>query len=99
MTSERVYVDVLRLLKIEFRDFVQRARFESKNGIMPDQDFVKLFSNLPELMMLNEDLLRDFEERIRLWESESTTGKKNCRRDNQEGTLPQVVLCLHQGLL
>ena len=27
-------------------------------------------------MMLNEDLLRDFEERIRLWESESTTGKK-----------------------
>ena len=47
MTSERVYVDVLRLLNIEFRDYVQRARFESKNGIMPDQDFVKLFSNLP----------------------------------------------------
>merc|ERR1719410_3210274 len=69
MTSERVYVDVLRLLNIEFRDYVQRARFESKNGIMPDQDFVKLFSNLPELMMLNEDLLRDFEERINNWDS------------------------------
>ena len=68
MTSERVYVDVLRLLNIEFRDYVQRARFESKNGIMPDQDFVKLFSNLPELMMLNEDLLRDFEERINNWD-------------------------------
>ena len=68
MTSERVYVDVLRLLNIEFRDYVQRARFESKNGIMPDQDFVKLFSNLPELMMLNEDLLRDFEERISRWD-------------------------------
>ena len=35
---------------------------------MPDQDFVKLFSNLPELMMLNEDLLRDFEERINNWD-------------------------------
>merc|ERR1719410_1770712 len=68
MTSERVYVDVLRLLNIEFRDYVQRARFESKNGIMPDQDFVKLFSNLPELMMLNEDLLRDFQERINNWD-------------------------------
>ena len=68
MTSERVYVDVLRLLNIEFRDYVQRARFESKSGIMPDQDFVKLFSNLPELMMLNEDLLRDFEERISNWD-------------------------------
>ena len=67
-TSEKVYVDVLRLLNIEFRDYVQRARFESKSGIMPDQDFVKLFSNLPELMMLNEDLLRDFEERISNWD-------------------------------
>ena len=67
MTSERVYVDVLRLLNIEFREFVTRARAESKSGIMPDADFVKLFSNLPELMMLNEDLLRDFEERVENW--------------------------------
>lgn len=67
MTSERVYVDVLRLLNTEFREFVQKARSESKSGILPDQDFVKLFSNLPELMMLNEDLLRDFEERVENW--------------------------------
>ena len=67
MTSERVYVDVLRLLNTEFREYVQKARSESKSGILPDQDFVKLFSNLPELMMLNEDLLRDFEERIENW--------------------------------
>ena len=67
MTSERVYVDVLRLLNIEFREYVQRARAESRSGLLPDADFVKLFSNLPELMMLNEDLLRDFEERVANW--------------------------------
>ena len=69
MTSEKTYVDVLRLINIDFRDFVQKARLESKSGILPDHDFVKLFSNLPELMMLNEDLLRDFQERIDNWDS------------------------------
>jgi len=68
MTSEKVYVDVLKLINIEFRDYVQKARLESKSGILPDHDFVKLFSNLPELMMLNEDLLRDFEQRISKWD-------------------------------
>ena len=69
MSSEKVYVDVLRLLNTEFREYVQKARQESKSGLMPDQDFVKLFSNLPELQMLNEDLLRDFEARIENWEN------------------------------
>jgi len=69
MTSEKSYVDVLRLINIEFREFVQRHRKDSKSGIMPDQDFVQLFSNLPELMMLNEDLLRDFEDRVENWDS------------------------------
>merc|ERR1719481_294374 len=68
MTSEKSYVDVLKLINIDFRDYVQKARLESKSGILPDHDFVKLFSNLPELMMLNEDLLRDFEERINCWD-------------------------------
>ena len=68
MTSEKTYVDVLKLINIDFRDFVQKARLESKSGILPDHDFVKLFSNLSELMMLNEDLLRDFQERINNWD-------------------------------
>ena len=68
MTSEKTYVDVLKLINIDFRDFVQKARLESKSGILPDHDFVKLFSNLPELMMLNEDLLRDFEDRVANWD-------------------------------
>jgi FYVE/RhoGEF/PH domain-containing protein 5/6 len=74
MTSEQVYVDVLRLLNIEFREFVQRARSESRSGLLPDADFVKLFSNLPELMMLNEDLLRDFEARVGSWNADDNEG-------------------------
>ena len=71
MTSEKVYVDVLRLINIDFRDFFHKARQEAKNKpILPDPEFSKLFSNLPELMMLNEDLLRDFESRIQNWESQ-----------------------------
>ena len=54
MTSERVYVDVLRLLNVEFRDFLQKARRESKSGLMPDTDYSRLFNNLPELQTLNE---------------------------------------------
>ena len=54
MTSERVYVDVLKLLNGEFRDFLQKARRESKSGLMPDTDYSRLFNNLPELQTLNE---------------------------------------------
>lgn len=54
MTSERVYVDVLKLLNVEFREFLQKARKEAKNGLMPDADYSRLFNNLPELQTLNE---------------------------------------------
>ena len=67
MTSETVFVDILRLLNVEFREFVQTARRESKSGILSDADFSRIFSNLPELQTLNEDLLQDFEDRIENW--------------------------------
>ena len=69
MTSEKVFVDILRLLNVDFREFVQTARRESKSGILSDADFSRIFSNLPELQTLNEDLLQDFEERIENWET------------------------------
>ena len=67
MTSEKVFVDILRLLNVEFREFVQTARRESKSGILSDADFSRIFSNLPELQTLNEDLLQDFESRVENW--------------------------------
>ena len=67
MTSEKVYVDVLKLLNIDFRNFIQDARKSSKSQIIPTEQFLKIFSNLPEIMMLNSELLRDFEERVQNW--------------------------------
>ena len=54
MTSERVFVGVLRLLNVDFREYLQKARKESKNSLMPDSDYSRLFNNLPELQTLNE---------------------------------------------
>ena len=67
MTSEQVYVDVLKLVNIDFRNFIQDARRNSKSQIIPTEQFLKIFSNLPEIMMLNSELLRDFEERVQHW--------------------------------
>ena len=67
MTSEKVYVDVLKLLNIDFRNFIQDTRRNSKSQIIPTEQFLKIFSNLPEIMMLNSELLRDFEERVQNW--------------------------------
>ena len=69
MTSEKVYVDVLKLVNIDFRNFIQDARRNSKSQIIPTEQFLKIFSNLPEIMMLNSELLRDFEERVQNWSS------------------------------
>ena len=69
MTSEKVFVDVLRLIHVDFRQFLQERRKGSKMTILPEQEYKGLFSNLPELLMLNEDLLRDFKERIENWDA------------------------------
>ena len=67
MTSEKVYVEVLKLLNIDFRNYIQEERQKSKSIVIPTEDFLKLFSNLPELLMLNSDFLRDFEDRVQNW--------------------------------
>merc|ERR1712025_365093 len=53
MSSEKVFVDVLRLLNIEFREYVERKMQESRVEILPDEDFARMFSNLPELLIFN----------------------------------------------
>ena len=43
MTSEKVYVDVLKLLNIDFRNYIQDARKKSKSQIIPTEQFLKIF--------------------------------------------------------
>jgi len=69
MSSEKVFVDVLRLLNTEFREYVERKMQESRAEILPDEDFARMFSNLPELLIFNEDMLKDFEDRVENWDT------------------------------
>lgn len=69
MTSERVFIDVLKLLCHDFRKAVEEASNLEKNPIIPDSQFVKIINHLPELLFLNTDLLRDIENRIESWDN------------------------------
>ena len=69
MTSEKAYVEVLRLLCVCFTEFVNNARAESKADIIPDEEFNNLFSNVKDLLQLNSELLHDFEDRIENWDT------------------------------
>lgn len=64
MTSERSFVDVLRLLNVSFREKVVEA---GGSIIIPDADLEKIFSNLMELLILNADFLKDFMSRVENW--------------------------------
>lgn len=83
MTSERVFVDVLRLLNVDFRNFVYENMAEHLNRISPaannnnykvnknvmqEEDLNKILNYLPQLQNLNEVILKDLEGRITDWE-------------------------------
>ena len=69
MSSEKVYVDVLQMIAVEFKEFVESKSRESGRELLPPEIFSKLFSNIPQLMMFNSELLKDFVDRIENWDS------------------------------
>ncbi|XP_049846671.1 uncharacterized protein LOC126299057 isoform X1 [Schistocerca gregaria] len=69
MTSERVFISVLKLLNEDFRQALEMTRKQYQSQIIPDDDFCKIFNSLPQLQSLNEDLLHDLECRIENWQS------------------------------
>lgn len=69
MTSEEVFVDVLKLLNVDFRNFVELRNFESKNSCIPIAEISKILNHLSQLQALNEDLLDDLRKRINNWDS------------------------------
>ena len=69
MTSERVFINALKLLNVDFRQSVQAAAAEQKCAVIPDADLDKILNSLPQLQSLNEDLLHDLEARIDNWNS------------------------------
>jgi len=69
MTSERVFIDVLKLLSMDFRQAVHAVAAEQKYPVIPDAELDKILNSLPQLQSLNEDLLHDLEHRIDNWNS------------------------------
>jgi hypothetical protein len=69
MTSERVFINALKLLNVDFRQAVHTAAAEHKCAVIPDAELDKILNSLPQLQSLNEDLLHDLEARIDKWNS------------------------------
>ncbi|XP_066523164.1 FYVE, RhoGEF and PH domain-containing protein 6 [Hoplias malabaricus] len=67
MSSEKVFVDVLKLLHIDFRDAVAKAARASGKPVMEERVLNQILYYLPQLYELNKDLLRELEERVAYW--------------------------------
>lgn len=61
MSSEKVFVDVLILL---CKDMKEQCRSD-----IPEPELEKVITPLPQLLCLNEDILKDIKERINHWET------------------------------
>ncbi|KFW77955.1 FYVE, RhoGEF and PH domain-containing protein 6, partial [Manacus vitellinus] len=67
MSSEKVFVDVLKLLHIDFRDAVAHASRQLGKPVIEDRILNQILYYLPQLYELNRDLLRELEERLSHW--------------------------------
>lgn len=65
ISSEKVFIDVLKLLTVDFVNCVKNA--DRDNPVVPDAELVKIINYLPQLQLFNEELLRDFECRLENW--------------------------------
>ncbi|XP_030587105.1 FYVE, RhoGEF and PH domain-containing protein 6-like [Archocentrus centrarchus] len=67
MTSESVFVDVLKLLHVDFRDAVSKASRQNGKPVIEDRFLNQILYSLPQLYELNESLLFELRERIEKW--------------------------------
>ncbi|XP_023572264.1 FYVE, RhoGEF and PH domain-containing protein 6 isoform X2 [Octodon degus] len=67
MSSEKVFVDVLKLLHIDFRNAVGHASRQLGKPIIEDRILNQILYYLPQLYELNRDLLSELEERMSNW--------------------------------
>ncbi|XP_006871874.1 PREDICTED: FYVE, RhoGEF and PH domain-containing protein 6 [Chrysochloris asiatica] len=67
MSSEKVFVDVLKLLHIDFRDAVAHASRQLGKPVIEDRILNQILYYLPQLYELNRDLLKEMEERLLTW--------------------------------
>ncbi|XP_078091357.1 FYVE, RhoGEF and PH domain-containing protein 6 isoform X2 [Mustelus asterias] len=68
MSSEKVFVDVLKLLHIDFRDSVIQSSRQYGKQVIEDKVLNQILYYLPQLYELNRGLLRELEERMAHWD-------------------------------
>ncbi|XP_023135112.2 FYVE, RhoGEF and PH domain-containing protein 6-like isoform X2 [Amphiprion ocellaris] len=68
MTSERVFVDVLKMLHVDFRDSVSKASQQSGKPVIEERLLNQILYYLPQLYELNQDLLRELRQRVANWD-------------------------------
>ncbi|XP_070827670.1 FYVE, RhoGEF and PH domain-containing protein 6-like [Chaetodon trifascialis] len=68
MSSERVFVDVLKLLHVDFRDAVSKASRQSGKPVIEERLLNQILYYLPQLYELNQDLLRELKQRVAKWD-------------------------------
>ncbi|XP_008071298.2 FYVE, RhoGEF and PH domain-containing protein 6 [Carlito syrichta] len=66
-SSEKVFVDVLKLLHIDFRDAVAQASRQLGKPVVEERVLSQILYYLPQLYELNRDLLKELEERMLSW--------------------------------
>ncbi|KAM4572259.1 FYVE, RhoGEF and PH domain-containing protein 6-like [Odontesthes bonariensis] len=71
MSSERVFVDVLKLLNVDFRDSVSKASCQSGKPVIEERLLNQILYYLPQLYELNQDLLRELQQRVAKWDESS----------------------------
>ncbi|CAH1784124.1 unnamed protein product [Owenia fusiformis] len=69
MSSEKVFVDVLHLINIDFRRAVADGCSEFDQEIIPSSMLNQILNNLPSLYNFNKTLSLDLNSRIDKWES------------------------------
>ncbi|XP_040264853.1 FYVE, RhoGEF and PH domain-containing protein 6 [Bufo bufo] len=67
MSSEKVFVDVLKLLHIDFRYAVAQASKHLGKPVIEDKTLNQILYYLPQLYELNRDVLRELQERMSQW--------------------------------
>ncbi|CAN9498849.1 unnamed protein product [Ophioblennius macclurei] len=68
MSSESVFVDVLKLLHVDFRDCVSQASCQSGRPVIEERHLNQILYYLPQLYELNQDLLRELKQRVAQWD-------------------------------
>ncbi|XP_068459182.1 FYVE, RhoGEF and PH domain-containing protein 6-like [Clinocottus analis] len=68
MSSESVFVDVLKLLNVDFRDAASTVSRQSGKPVIEERLLNQILYYLPQLYELNQDLLKELKQRVAKWD-------------------------------